>query len=696
MSSPFSRSSWVAAACAAATVAAALAPATPARAEFGKPELMSGTARLLFDNAAEPALSEDASHVAFQGSLGEVPGVYLRDIASGHVELVAGGDASAPSISTDGRYVAFTSTAVLTAAAKPGAGCPQVYVRDMDREPDPVAELEEPSRPAGEEPWPANAAYVLASALDGQHTGLSYSSCPQDGSRTTPAVALSEDGQWVVFTVSSSNLTPGVEGSQIAVRDLETDATSVVSTTPTGAPTPGGGAEPGVTASISADGSAVAWYGTNVPAQVPSAAAEIEAGMSRYGGPSLEDEPLWRRLGPGSVTRRLLAGSGFEFYAYTYQGGETVFPVMGGALGGTNGLAPVMLSGDGDTAVTLADVPTPLNMPTYFGRLLVGFPTPPTDLYAIHISDDPSVAPQVTPLTATPNFLAPRVFTETNIESASISPDGSRVAFGTQRPSFALASPTLISPPAPEGDHTYEVNLQLDTLQRIISGYEGSPPNGGVGQVSFSADGLSLAFATGATNLFYGDAGGGSEVYLVHESPSTARPAEQSIQPAPQSPSPAPEWLLSATATAQADGSAIVEAAVPGAGRLAAGAAAQLTGTARRSTGATGRRRVRAKRASAARTLSGLAGGDRARGSARTVPLRTLGSAAAVAEGPSNIRLRLRVGARYRALLDRRGGLYCLLRVTFVAPGHATLIREIPLTLRLTAHRAVNRPARRK
>jgi hypothetical protein len=301
----------------AATVAlsAFLVLVAPAQAEFSRPLLLSGTAKLQFGEAGVPALSQDGGYVAFQGSLGEVPGVYWRDIHSGQVELVAGGDANGPSISKNGRYVAFTSTAVLTAAAKPGAGCPQVYVRDMDREPDPAAEMEEPSAPADEEPWPADAAYVLASALDGERTGLSYSSsCVGGGSQSTPGVALSADGQHVVFTVlSDSDLTPGVEGPQVAVRDLETAATTLVSTTPSGAATPGGGASLGITATISGDGSTVAWYATNVPAQVPSAAPEIEAGMSSYGGPGREAEPLWRRLAPGSPTRRLLAGAGLEF-----------------------------------------------------------------------------------------------------------------------------------------------------------------------------------------------------------------------------------------------------------------------------------------------------------------------------------------------------------------------------------------------
>lgn len=141
--------------------AAALLLPTSAAAEFTLPTLLSGTQQLQFESADAPALAREGGFVAFQGSLAGVSGVWRRDLQTGAIEPVAttydkaapelsapnealaAPGASAPSISADGRYVAFTTTADLEpehdnlageAEGEPAAdrGCPEVYVRDMD------------------------------------------------------------------------------------------------------------------------------------------------------------------------------------------------------------------------------------------------------------------------------------------------------------------------------------------------------------------------------------------------------------------------------------------------------------------------------------------------------------------------------------------------------------------------------------
>ncbi|MCL2769503.1 MAG: hypothetical protein FWD42_05255, partial [Solirubrobacterales bacterium] len=674
-----------------------------------------------------PAFSQVGRYVVFRGSLAGAYGVYRRDLQSGRVVMVAGAsraevhasisesaigapDAAGPSVSADGRYVAFTSAAVLDPEDDTGSGCPQVYVRDMDL----------PASQPG--------AYTLVSALNGESTGLKYAArCPPSsprelaigGAQAASGVAISADGDRVVFTVlDRSNLTSEEKGEpttpprQVAVRDLAARTTTLVSATPAGQPVAGGGAYPSLesepegrilleppreqptasSAAISADGSTVAWEGTNIPEQVPSA-TEVTAAMVRLGGPGKEVEPLWRRVADGSaaVTRRLLAGAGLNFYFFGYTDIENSGPVEAGALVmfGREFLPPA-LSADGRSVAVLADAPTKVGEEDYFNdpaRQKNGTPVPPTDAYLLQVPDRASAPVQVRALTATPSFAAQNI-REQGVGDIAISPDGSRVAFNTIRTYFALASPTLTSPPAEEVNYayTYEVNVPLDTLQQVTSTYSGLPPNGNPTLLSFAGDGHSLALASTAANLFYGDGTpGASQVYLVHENPEPAQVAAQGTSPAPTAAPPQTPWTLSATGTAEPDGSVLLDAQVPGAGRLAARAGAQLPaasgprlarGLRRRARGARAHRRGKAKPRS---------------GGAVTVPLRTIAQGALAAGGPSELVLRLRASARYRALVNAGRGLYCILKVTFAAPGHAALDREIPVTMRRLARNGSRR-----
>ncbi len=142
-----------------------------------------------------------------------MPGIYRKDLETGALDMVAAGDAGAPSISSDGRFVSFTTTATDPASGS-GQQCSSVYVRDM-------------SVPAGQP-----GAFTLASALNGTTAGLAYggsatAGCPGGGSAAADRVALSADGSEVAFTVvGASDLTTGAGGpvttpvAQVAVRDL--------------------------------------------------------------------------------------------------------------------------------------------------------------------------------------------------------------------------------------------------------------------------------------------------------------------------------------------------------------------------------------------------------------------------------------------------------------------------------------------
>jgi WD40-like Beta Propeller Repeat len=731
-----------------------------AGAGFTPPALVSGTQRIQFGSAEAPAISSDSRYVVFQGSLAGVPGIYRRDLQTGAVEEVAGGDpadqdepcsttndplaacdAAAPSVSADGRYISFTTTADLqpegpdgTPAGEPAqdAGCPEVYVRDMG--------------PSGE-PLPASApaAYTLASALNGSGVGIAFGTCPNvngtfavAGAQAAPAVAISADGRHVVFTVlSTSNLTRGpscaaskplaecpleTPASQVAVRDLETKTTTLVSSTPQGEATPGGGAFPsaesevvmhaatsypnstvgdqltGSTAAISADASTVAWLGTNVPLQVPSATDISTSGL--HGGNqsplAFEAEPLWRRVADGdaAVTRRLLAGAGLDFYLSIGQEGA-VYDGSFVAVQSALFVAPA-LSADGHTVAVIANAPTPAGAEEFF--LYRPQEQPDTDAYAIHVEDSPASAPQVTALTSTPSYSASQGATAA-VSNIAISPDGTRVAFDTARTQFALPALAFASPPSTYTgvSETYEANLALGTLQRVTSTYNGSSPNGEAGLLAFSGEGQALAFASQATNLFYGDSIFAPEVYLVRELPAATNPATQEVGATPEPTPPGVAWKLSATASAQANGSVLVAVQVPGAGRVAVSAGAQLPAPASRKAvgrkapkrGAAGERsQVKAEGAKAIEQRPKAIETKGREKASVDLTTRTVAQAATSTGGPAQVQLRLRVAASYRALVSGRLGLYTVLRVTFATPGHPVLSLEIPVTFHAKAIKA--------
>jgi Tol biopolymer transport system component len=717
------------AALAALTLAVFAAPSA-SRADFSLPTLLSGNGRIQFSEALAPALSQDGRYAVFQGAVGDVTGVFRRDLQTGAVAPVAASydpeapalgaptpqlaahDAAGPSVSANGRYVAFTTTADLQPAQAPGGagepaadqGCPEVYVRDMEEAPE------------------APGAYTLASALGESEAGITYgggeSSCPSTGTgfalagaQAAPGVALSADGRHVVFTVLSESNLAGehTKPSQVAVRDLETGTTTLV-TVATGEPgappqaTPEGGAYPSaysekythqtvgsgggsssssgafgdqVTASsaaISADASTVAWLGTNVPAQVPGAQGIAE--------PASEVEPLWRRVADGSsaTTKRLLGEAGLEFSFFPTESEE---PIKSGALvsSSPNDLEfiPPALSADGCTVAMIANAPPLAGVES--ARLLKSPAQPNSDAYITRVTDS-AAAPTVAALTATPQYngTPPEIG---DVVDLAISPDGTRVALDTTRTQFSLPSLALISPPIAFGEvsETYEANLALGTLQRVTATYDGSEPNGPATLVSFSGDGRTLAFASLARNLVFGDAIVASEVYAVHETPSSEQVAPSAQTPPAVVALPLPSWLLSTTAVAEPDGSVVVDAQVPGAGRLDARASAQIAAVVRRRvrtrSGARSRARRRSLRAAAARRRAARGGK-----SGTLAPARTVAQGSVAANDSSALELRLRPLAAYRALVARRTGLYAIVRVTFTAPGHTALAQDIPVTFR--------------
>lgn len=203
--------------------------------------------------SASPGISDDGRYVTFASQASNLDpddgdatsDVYLRDLTTGVVSLVsratgptgAKGDAdssallSGPSVSGDGSHVGFYSGAS-NLAADDGDATTDVFVRDLKSE---------------------------------ETTLISRASGPTGakGNDISAEPRVSTDGRYVTFWSTASNLHPddGDATTDVFVRDLQTDVTTLVSRA-TGSAGPGGdGDSSGVLSgpSISGDGGVVAF-----------------------------------------------------------------------------------------------------------------------------------------------------------------------------------------------------------------------------------------------------------------------------------------------------------------------------------------------------------------------------------------------------------------------------------------------------
>ncbi|MGA2321017.1 MAG: hypothetical protein ABSG95_09810 [Solirubrobacteraceae bacterium] len=699
--------------------------------------------------AHDPAISGNGRYVAFDGSFGGVTGVWRRDLASRVIEKVAGGDAELPSISENGQYVSFTTTARLDPLLDTNSD-PDVYVRNMDvPESQPCEEeVQQPSQPC---------AFTLASAANGKSEGLSYEGTAGHGSVAAGRSALSADGSKVAFvTTAVSNLAgPGTPALQVAVRDLLSKETQLVSVredpatglpeinaetgepepvfseeggrtygavyagagagAPAFGPIPGYGLALPVGASLSADGSTVAWMGDDIAeqAKVLPSEAHLAPGYT---------EPLWRRIADGTQapTRRITGGSDPEDPACIAAGEPPIAqspsagePCQGPFYVGLDEQDPGLwkgggeidflpqLSADGSTVAFLSQAPL---LARYEG-FLAGLEN--SDLYVADMRGGLTRTQAVRPLTELASGNGADLATTGPIVDVGISPDGTQVAFTTERTEFPLGSPAYVSPPAavPGMNELFDVDLADDTLTRVSHGFEGGPsehpheelgpgvdPYGsadGALSPSFSSDGQTLAFSSTASNLVYGDGNtppasesgryekgefDGSDAFVVPRISFTPTATETYVSSAPPAPALTPQWLMAVTALTLANGSVRLYVSMPGAGRLSAAgeSTVRVTGHAR----------------AAAR--------GRARGRPRTtVATRRVASTAKAVTSPAGgvVELTLTLARSYRALALEPGGLSAAVTVSFAAPAHKTLKELIDVTFRSKAKPA---PAARR
>ena len=736
----------------AAPVALALALMAPGQAaadQFGSVALTSarlagsGLPYQQVAEAADPVISADGRYVAFQGTFSGVAGVWRRDLETGQLESVAQGDATLPSISADGRYISFSTNERLVPGEDRNEG-PDVYVRDME------AGCDGEHCPPCNEAEPEACPFTLASAVNLTSEGATYGASPADSLYAEPArlfgsiagrSAISADGREVAFeTTAASNLLGAGESTpplEILVRDLDSQETTLVSSTyddageaDTGTPVPlasagaseygavfpGGVATPPfigghegleggmrwVGASLSADGSTVAWMGQNIVQQAKVLSGERNLNRPEYA------EPLWRRIADGasSPTLRVTGGSDASAPACIASGEQLVGnesdPSAADPCAGPFGVnvqfglwqlgrdadQVPQLSADGTQVAFVTDAHRVADGPVPFSREELS-----DDLYVADMAAGPTRNQdlrRVTQKEGTSSNETEETEKASIVNDYALSADGTQVAFTTLRTAFAVGPFSYVNaPPALPGmSELFDANLADGTITRVTHGFSGedepseqphgpvSPgqdpygPKDGAFSPTFSADASLLSFSSTADNLIYGDGNLAADGFVAERVVFPVNRIVQTISPAPPNPHPTPAWRVGLTARARADGTIVLYADLPGAGTLAASA----------------RSRVRF-----------VSAGGHARPSGRVVALTVAtGRVAVKSVGEGLQPLTLRLAPTYRPLAGRAGGLAATVTATFVSRGHPTQrVRLIVTFRRRAAHAARHHAAGR-
>jgi Tol biopolymer transport system component len=192
------------------------------------------------DGSFYSSISADGRYVTFEsvatnlvtGDTNVKMDIFVRDRQTGTTWLVSksstgvpgDGDSQIPVISADGRYVAFYSEAANLVSGDTN-GAQDIFVRDRQT---------------------------------GTTTLVSKSSAGVFGDGISQMPTISEDGRYVAFHSTSTNLVPGDSNGagDIFVRDRQTGTTTLVSRNSAGVEGDGASGHP----SISADGRYVAYY----------------------------------------------------------------------------------------------------------------------------------------------------------------------------------------------------------------------------------------------------------------------------------------------------------------------------------------------------------------------------------------------------------------------------------------------------
>lgn len=586
------------------------------------------------DSTSQIALSGDGRHVVFTtrarnlfpDGFADPPdaftqgGIFRQDLQTNRLDLVAAGDvrpeaapdtlrtrgALSPSVSADGRFVAFSTAERLVPADDNGNI--DVYVRDL------AVSAGDPQ------------AYDLVSARDGEDTGATYATPPPElnrpgtnpGADVTARSALSRDGRFVVFRTAQASDLPAAAGpvtpaQQVFVRDRLERRTRLVTVDRTTGEPAGGALAAAV---ISADGSTVSWVGRAANAQTAFIPGEVENPVLEY--------LLWRRVaeGPAAVTRRVSGISDLDDPACTPGTAITDDPALTGPcygplgvpdgyVGGLVNSVPA-LSGDGRRVAFLTNA---------YGRAVQATGNA-ADLWLTDMSAGVSRKAGTVELT---RDVGAATATNGPVDGVSLSEDGRWLLMTSFRALLSFPGLRLVSSPRPAAlaRELYLVDLEARTAERASLGLGGVDTDGSAGPLpAISADGRRLAYLSAATNLFFGDANDRQDAFVADrldappaEPPPPEAPADALDAPASAEPPAERPAALTVRVSAERGARLRFRVRAPAAGTLRVTVRGRLPDSRGRLTGrvrtlATGRRSVRRAgtvvlRVSLARALRG-------------------------------------------------------------------------------------------
>ncbi|NOS81893.1 MAG: hypothetical protein HOP32_09975 [Nitrospira sp.] len=245
--------------------------------------------------SSQPTISADGRYVAFTSvapNLAPIPGaigsqIFLRDTQSNTTVLVSqdavgnagNGASSEPTISADGRFVAFTSAATNLAPIIGGSGS-QIFLRDTQ----------------------ANQTILVSRDTMGNA-----------GNGASSEATISGNGQFVAFTSQATNLASlvGGSGSQIFLRDTIGNATTLVSRDTTGNAGNGASSHPTIGAT---NGQFVAFtsLATNLAATLGGSGSQIYLRDTQGNQTSLvsKDNSVPANAGNGASSAPAVVGDG--------------------------------------------------------------------------------------------------------------------------------------------------------------------------------------------------------------------------------------------------------------------------------------------------------------------------------------------------------------------------------------------------
>jgi Ca2+-binding RTX toxin-like protein len=426
--------------------AAVLAPTTPAAA-FTERVSLSASGFEAQGAARTPSISADGRYVAFVSeddhmAPGEGPfwDIFVRDRLMRTTVLVSrtnaggpsDGDSFLPSISADGRYVAFASRASNLAPGD-GDAFTDVFVRDLLLGETTLAS----AAPAGQEP---------------------------DSASTEPAI--SDDGRHVAFKSLSGNLVTGDTNGRddIFVRDLDARATERVSVSTGGEQAGHDSASP----AINATGRFVAFV-SHASTLVPG----DTNGPTGPGGPSRQGD-VFVRDRVTDTTQRVSVDSGGR-----QANGDSFSPAI---------------SGDGRFVA----------FKSYASNLVAHDTNQVGDVF---LHDGRAATTERVDVSSS----GAEANGDTFSGPASVSDTGRYVAFGSSA-SNLVRRPTL-------GIQAFQRDRQQGTTRIVSVGTTWQPADGGVFGIDMTPDGRQVAFDSFANNLVWRDRNATSDVFVHTPAP---------------------------------------------------------------------------------------------------------------------------------------------------------------------------------